>query len=133
MDPLTLGAVVAALVAKATDQAEDGAVSAASSALSRLVGWLRTKLDGDAGKSLQRVEDADSPSRLQALASEIDRRASTDEAFREELKAMVREAQDAGVDVRSASQVAWGHHNVQAANISDSDIRVTFGGDQPQQ
>jgi hypothetical protein len=131
MDPvsLSLGAVVAALVAKAADRTEDGVLDAASRAVSRLVGWLRGRLGGGQESPLVRVEEApDSAKRLSALAGEIDRVAQSDQGFRDELKALLREAQDAGVDVAAVSQVAWGNQNVQSANVTGSDIRVNYGG-----
>jgi Spy/CpxP family protein refolding chaperone len=130
MDPvsLSLGAVVAALVAKAADRAEDGVVDAAATALSRLVNWVRTHLGGGSHSPLERLTDApDSPSRIRALAEEIDQRASGDDQFRKELQALVEQAQSAGVDVASVSQVAWGDQNVQNANVTGSDIRVSYG------
>lgn len=105
---LTLGMVVASLVAKAMDIATDEAVDGGAGVLHRLVGWLREQLGGrdDSGKSaLARVEDApDSPSRLRELAAVVDERASADGEFRTGLEALVAEARSKGVSVGPITQ-----------------------------
>ena len=132
MEPISIGVIAAALIAEALDRAEDGVVDATTRALSKLVGWVRGKFAGDASVVLARVEDApDSPKRLTALAAAIDQRAGSDEGFRSELQALVRDAERDGVDVAAVTQQAWGNQNVQVANASGADIRVSYGGPAP--
>jgi hypothetical protein len=132
VEPISLGVIAAALIAKALDRAEDGVLDATTRALSKLVGWVRGKFSGDASDALARVEDApDSPKRLTALATTIDQRAQSDEGFRSELQALVRDAERDGVDVAAVTQQAWGNQNVQVANASGADIQVTYGHPAP--
>jgi hypothetical protein len=126
VEPASIGVIAAALYAKAFDRAEDG-VDATTRALSKLVAWIRGKFTGDASVTVARVADApDSPKRLTALAAAIDQQAQSDEGFRSELRALVHDAERAGVDVASVTQQAWGNQNVQVANHSGADIRVTY-------
>jgi hypothetical protein len=138
MEPvsLTLGAVAAALVAKAEDNAAEKAVEGAAGALRRLVSWLRERFAGDkdpaGARALARVEDApDSPSRIQELADVLEQRAETDGHFREVLKGLVAEARAAGVDVGTITQTVWGNQNVQNAGVTDSEIHVSYGQSPP--
>lgn len=133
MEPvsLTLGAIAAALVAKATDKATERAVEGGEGALARLVGWLRRRFSDDdqhddAHTALTRLEEVpDSPSRLQALAGVIDGRAEADPGFRAELEALVKQAHAAGMDVGTIVQTAWGDQNVQIGGVQGSSITVT--------
>lgn len=133
---MTLGAIAAALVAKAADKAAERAVEGGEGALARLVGWLRRRFSADeehdGATALAHVEEVpDSPSRLTALAEVLDRRAGADDGFRSELKALVDHALAAGVDVGSIAQTAWGHQNVQSAGVVDSEINVTYSQQPP--
>ena len=134
MEPvsLTLGAIAAALVAKAAERAVEGG----EGVLVRLVGWLRQRFSADdqheAQAALAHVEQVpDSPSRLQRLAEVIDRRAEADAGFRSELKALVKHAQAGGVDVGTIAQTAWGDQNVQIAGVEGSSINLTYGQPPP--
>lgn len=132
---LTLGAIAAALVAKASEKAAEEAVDSGAGALGRLVGWLRGRFNGDGtpedGEALARLQDApDSPSRVRELAAVLDRRAG-DHGFRTELQTVVDEAQAAGVDVGSIAQVAWGVGNVQIAGVVGSTVTTTHGQPPP--
>lgn len=134
MEPvsLTLGAVVAAMVAKAVGKAEDQAVEEGAGALRRMVGWLRERFTGGGdevgARALSRVEDApDSPSRTRELAEVLDQRSDADAEFRAALERLVTEARVEGVDVGSITQTAWGNQNVQTSGVANSEINVTFG------
>src|SRR4051812_113523 len=123
---LSLGAIVAALVAKAVGRAADDAVEGCESMLRRLVAALRERFAGagdePAREALTRVQEApDSPSRVEALAREIDQRAQTDRELRSELEALVAQARRGGVNVEQISQSAWGDQNAQAAGLVDSE------------
>lgn len=129
---LTLGAIAAALVAKASEKTAERAVEGGAGALGRLAGWLRRRLAADgaeeAAGALARVEDApDSPSRVRELTAVLDERADDEPGFRSELEALVEEACAGGVDVGSIVQTAWGNQNVQSGGIVGSEITVTYG------
>lgn len=132
VEPLTLGAIVAALAAKALERAEEKTVEEGEGVLRRLVEALRRRFsDGEeqaGAMALERLEDApDSPGRQRDLAQLLDERADAVPELRRELEAMVIEARDAGVDVESVSQLAFGNQNVQSAGLVDSEVNVTFG------
>lgn len=132
MEPVTLGVIVAALVAKALDRAEDHVVEDGEGVLRRVIGALRerfSRADDQAGKTaLERVEDApDSPTRVRELAILLDERAADDPALRSELQALVKQAHTAGVDIDSIVQVAVGDQNVQSAGLVGSDVNVSSG------
>jgi predicted metallo-beta-lactamase superfamily hydrolase len=134
MEPVswTLGAIVAALVAKSVDQAAERVVSGAAEALHRVTSWLRERFSGEkdeaGARALARVADApDSPSRARELAEVIDQRSASDPEFRTSLEALVTEARKAGVQVGSITQVARGNQNVQNAAIADSEIHISYG------
>ena len=134
MEPVssTLGAIAAALVAKAAERAVEGG----EGALVRVVGWLRQRFSGEgqheAQTALAYVEEVpDSRSRLGALAEAIDRRAAADAGFRSELEALVQQAQAGGVDVGSIAQRAWGDQNVQIAGVEGSSINFGYGQPPP--
>lgn len=132
VEPLTLGVIVAALVAKALDRAEDQAIEGGEGAIRRLVGLLRERFSGTqdeaASTALVKLEDVpDSPTLVRHLAEVVDQRADTDPGFRAELESLVREARSDGVDVDSIAQVAVGDQNVQSADLVDSDVNVSYG------
>jgi len=133
---LTLGAIGAALVAKAAEKAAERAVEGGEGALARLVSWLRVRFSAEAERegatALAGVEEVpDSPSRLKALAEVLDRRAEADGGFRSELQSLVDQAEADGVHVGSIAQTAWGSQNVQSAGIVDSEVNVTYGQPPP--
>lgn len=131
VDPVTLGVIVTALVAKLLDRAEDKVLDDGQGVLRRLVRTLRERFsrtdDQPAMVALERVEDApDSPTRMRELALLLDERAAGDPGFRGELEAFVREAERAGVDVDSITQTVWGDQNVVSNETTNSSITVAF-------
>jgi hypothetical protein len=133
---LTVGAVVAALVMKAAEKGGEELAEGASSVLGRMVNWLRVRFsrkhDEEASAALAKVEDVpDSPSRVKALASVLVRRAEADLEFRAELQRFVEQAENAGVEVKSITQSAFGDQNVQVADVHGSSINVSHGGTPP--
>ncbi len=133
---LTLGAVAAALVAKAVDRAEDTAVDDGAGVLGRVVGLLRERFSGRGDEpgstALGRVEDApDSPARVRELAVAVDQAVAADPVLRSGLEALVSEARRAGIDVESISQTAWGNQNVQTAGLVNSEVNVSYGSPPP--
>jgi hypothetical protein len=132
MEPVTLGMIVAALVAKASSRAEGRVIDEGEAALARLVGVLRRRFSGaddqQGTEALEHVELApDSPKLVGELAVLLNERAAGDPAFRGELEALVKDARAAGVDVNVVSQVATGEQIVQTAQVERSQITVTFG------
>lgn len=132
MEPVTLGVIAAALVAKALDRAEDRVVEDGEGVLRRLVGALRerfSRADDQAGMTaLKRVADApDNPTRERELAELLDERAAGDPVFHGELQALVKQARIAGVNVGSIIQVAVRDQGVQVAGLVGSKVNVTFG------
>lgn len=131
VEPVTLGVIAAALVAKALDRAEDDAVDAGEGALRRLIALVRDRFSGEkeaAGTALARVEDApDSPKRVRELAGVIDALADRDGGFRSELEGLIEEAQRSGVDVGRIVQTATGIQIAQVADVVDSTITISYG------
>lgn len=118
MDPesVSLGIVVAGLVAGVVDDAGQRLAVNAADLAGRLVERLRVSFDdvddAEGARALARVEDApDSPARLQALAEAIDRLA-VDASVRAELEAVVNEASLAGVDSPLVWQTVQGDRNI---------------------
>ena len=134
--PLSLGAIVATLVAKAAERAGDDAVEGGEHVLRRMVAALRARFSGagdePAGAALERVQEVpDSPSRVATLAAVIDERAQRDAQLRSELEALVAQARGSGVDVGAISQTVFGDQNVQTAGMVDSQVNVTYGPAEP--
>src|SRR5690348_15184366 len=132
MEPFTLGAIVAALGARALARAEDGAVDGGAGVLRKIVDVLRERFAGSEDEpgqqALVRLEEApDSPSRVSALAELVDSRAASSADLREELEALVKQARAAGVEVDSIEQTATGDNVVQNAGIANSQINVSQG------
>jgi hypothetical protein len=135
MDPISasLGGIAAALIGKATETAGSRLGESASSAVGRLVAWLRARFrdeqDEAGAHALAKVEDVgDSPRLLAELAAAIDRH-SADPAFRQELQQLVDDARGTTATT-STTQVVSGHGNVVAAHLTNSEVRVT-PADQP--
>lgn len=131
-DPITLGAIIAALIAKSVDRAEDGAVKTGAAvmrkALDTVRGWFSREDDEEGQQILEDLEKLpDSSALAGALAGVLDERAGRDPELRAQLEALKEEAQEAGIDVDSVVQVAVGDGNVQIANTNNSEINVNQG------
>lgn len=132
-DPITLGAIAAAIVTGAANQTGVDVTDGVRGAFGRVVNRLRQRFTDEApdDRALNVMELAqavpDSPSREQALAKVIDEHVDLYPQFRDELQRLVAEAASAGVDVTAISQSARGNQNVQAANVRDSTITVNLG------
>jgi hypothetical protein len=132
MEPVTMGAIVAALVAKALSRADDRVADGGEAVLGRLVDVVRRRFSGandrEGTEALEHVEFApDSPQLVGELAKLLDERVAGDPEFRGELEVLVKDARAAGIDVNAISQVAAGEQIVQNAQVEDSQITVTFG------
>lgn len=129
---MTVGAVVAALVAKASDRAVDATVEGGEGVLRGLVARLRRRFrdarDDEATQALALVERVpDSASLIAALASGVDRHVAADPGFGAELDDFVRRAREAGVRIWDVNQSAIGEQIVQNTGVTDSQINVTYG------
>jgi len=111
---MTLGAIIAALVARNAVARGRRTVDDDARVLDRLVGWLWRLVAADdptiGVAALARVEEApESHERLHDLAQLLSRRAIADGGFRSDLEALVDEATALGVDVNSITQMVWGN------------------------
>ncbi len=118
---LTLGAVVARLIARAEDRTVDATVAEVEGALRRLVDSVRTRFrkqgDTEAVEALALVEKAPDSERVIAkLAEAIDRHAA-DGSWRKQLEGLVAQAKASGVEINNISQVAHGNDTVQVADV----------------
>ena len=130
---LTLGGVVAALVMNAAEKGGGAVGSGVVAALSSVGKWLKARFrrddDADGARAVDTAEDAfDSPRARDRLAAVIDAKAAADQSFAEELRGLVKDAEAGGVDVQAITQTAWGSQISQNANIVDSTITTTIGG-----
>jgi hypothetical protein len=128
---LTLGGVVAGLVAKSVDVLSDRLVTGAANTLGRLVDRLRAQFDSHGDAEATRVLDElqavpDSPSRLKIFADTVDGHLR-DMGFRADLEGLVAELGAAGANVEQLVQSAWGNHITQIGSVRDSEVNVTYG------
>jgi hypothetical protein len=135
VEPITIGAIIAALIVKSQDKAIDATVEGGSKLLGGVVARLRSLLkrdtedDAPEQRLLDRVVDApDSPSRATELATALDARAAADPSFKTELERLSRDAVDAGIDAVAVTQQIFGDNNIQIANTSDSTISIDRRG-----
>jgi hypothetical protein len=130
VEPVSLGVIVAALLARALDRAEDAVADEGAGVLRRLVGVVRRRFS-DSGHeegllALDRVAEAPhNQKRVGALAALVGEYAGQDDNFRAELEGLVEQARLAGVDRGAISQVAAGDYNVQIGGIRNSSIELT--------
>jgi hypothetical protein len=130
VEPISIGVVVAALIAKALDRAEDGAVDSAVKVALKAVERLRARFSGDAEAEAALdglVNAPDSGRQQKALAGLLEARARESPDLLDELKAIVGEAEAAGVQIGPIEQVAEGDGNVQNAGIVGSQVNVGQG------
>ena len=136
MEPLTLGVVVAALVAGAAKKSGENLADAAKTAVGRLVGWLRDRFSRDddqpAAQALAKAQEYyDSDKARQQLAAVLDAHAAADLGFKAELERLVADAQQQGADVTTITQTVCGNQNVQNARVEGSTIIVSYGQTPP--
>lgn len=125
VEPISIGVVVAALMAKALNRAEDGVIDGAVQAAQKAVQALRQRFatDAEAEKALEGVVEApDSEKRQQALAKVLEIRAEESESLRGELRAVAEQIEAAGVTIGPINQTAIGDGNVQNAGVVNSQI-----------
>jgi hypothetical protein len=132
MEPITLGVIVAALVAKALDRAGDEVVDGGVGVLRHAVDSLRERFsregDQEARRALERLADVpDSPKLMRSFADLLDERAERSPELRVELETLVRDARGAGLDIDSITQTATGDGNVQIVGVDNSQVNVSQG------
>jgi hypothetical protein len=127
VEPVSAGVIVAALLAKALNRAEEGVLDGAVQFAGRAIEALRRRFSGDveAEKALEALADApDSGRREKALANLLEARAERSPELLDELQAIIEQAQEAGLKIGSIEQVADGDGNVQNAGNVNSQIHV---------
>jgi len=132
MEPVTLGVIVAALIAKALDRAEDEAVDRGVGVVRRAVSSLRERFsregDQEAQQALERLAEVpDSPKLMRTLGDLLDERAERSPEVRAELERLVKDAKSVGMDIGSITQTAIGDGNVQIAGLNNSQVNVDRG------
>jgi hypothetical protein len=134
VEPITIGVVVAALLAKALDRAEDATIDATGKGVQRLLSVLRHRADvepaGSIATTLPALESTpDSPKRVQALAEAVDATIDRSDELRSELEAVLDDLRRAGMSVGTVTQTADGDGNVQISGIQGSTINVGLSGE----
>jgi hypothetical protein len=129
VEPITLGVIVAALVAKALDRAEDETVDRGLGLMRHAVDSLRQRFlhegDHEAQQALERLADVpDSPKLVRSFAELLDERSERSPELRAELEALVGDMRSAGLDINSITQAAIGDGNVQIAGVNNSQVNV---------
>lgn len=124
-----MGLIIAALIAKAVDRAEDGAVDGGLTIGRRALDVLRARFAGEddkeAAQALERLAEApDSRKLIAAVGGLLEERANREPGLRAELEALIEEARQAGVDTAAIAQTAIGDGNVQVGGISDSEVNI---------
>jgi hypothetical protein len=131
MEPIsiTIGAAVAALLAKAWERTLDATADAGQATLQRLADRVRQRFaqesDDHALRALELVEQVpDSELLTGRLAGAIDHHAGIDPEFASELETLVSETKAAGVYVGQIKQTVMGNHNIQIGNATGSQINL---------
>jgi hypothetical protein len=127
VEPISVGVVVAALIAKALDKAEEGVIEGAGKAASRALETLKRRFSGDPGaeQALQRLaEEPGNQLRERSLAALLEERAAESVELREELARIAKQIERTGVSIGNVEQVAEGDENLQNAGIVNSQINL---------
>ena len=127
MEPMTIGVLVATLLAKTLDRAETGLIDGAMQVAQKALETLRKRFRGDseATKALEALaQTPDSKRREKALADLLEARAAHSPELLDELKTIVNEAETAGMTIGSIEQIIEGDGNVQIGGAQDSHIII---------
>ena len=130
MDPITIGAAVAGLIAKALGRAEDGVVDSAVKVAKGALAKLRQHFAGDTEveKALAEVEKRPkSGGREMVLAEILESRAADSPGVLEELKSILAEAKAAGVTIGPIKQIAVGTDIDQVSGLVNSTVTINKG------
>lgn len=136
VEPISVGVVVAALLAKALDRAEEGAVDRGVEAGRKAIQALRERFardgDAEADRAVEGLAEApDSGRREKALAVLLEERAAQSPELRDELRAIAAQIEGAGVAIGSVEQIAEGDSNLQIGGVSGSTIDIDRGRRRP--
>ena len=138
VEPISVGVIVAALLAKALNRAEDGVIDSGVEVARKAIEALRQRFSRDGDAEAEQALDGlaetpDSERREEALATLLEERAARSTDLHEELKAIIEQAEDAGMVIGSIEQVAEGDGNVQLGGISSSQINIGQSPRQPRE
>ncbi len=134
VEPVSVGVVVAALIAKALNRAEDGVIDSAAKAARKGLEALRRRFSDDPGaeQALQRLaEEPGNVLREQSLAALLEERAAESAELRSELQEIAGQIEGAGVRIGDIEQVAEGDGNVQNAGNVNSQVTINQGTSPP--
>lgn len=130
MEPVSVGALVAALIAKALDRTEDKAVDGAFEVGEAAVEALRQRFIGDPeveGAIEGVVTAPGDPDRSHALGAVLAERASSREEVLAQLRSIAERIEATGVQVGKLVQLAEGNGNVQVGRVDRSVINIGPG------
>jgi hypothetical protein len=136
VEPISVGVVVAALLAKALNRAEDGVVDGGFEVAQKAIERLRQRFsregDTEAAKALENLVDVPGgEGREKSLAALLEERAARSTELGNELKAIIEQGEEAGMAIGSIEQVAEGDGNSQVGGISNSEININQNPGQP--
>jgi hypothetical protein len=131
-----VGVIVAALLAKALNRAEDGAIDSGVEVARKAIEALRQRFSREGDAEAERVLDGlaetpDSERREKALAALLEEHAGKSAELREELESLAEQIEGAGVRIGDIKQEAEGEGIVQNAGNVNSQINVSQGARQP--
>jgi hypothetical protein len=126
---MTIGAIVASVIAKSADRAADAAVDGSEGAVRALVRKIRERFasagDDEAVAALELARAApDSATAVARFGQAIDRHAPEDSPFAAELHAWIDQTQAAGIQIGAVTQNATGDGNVQIGGLAAGQISV---------
>jgi hypothetical protein len=130
-EPFTLGAIVAALIAKSMSRVEDSAVQTGAEVLRKAVTTVRDWFAREGDKEGQQILDGlegmpESPALTGALSGVLDDRAERFPDLRSQLEALRNEAEEVGIEIRVNEQTAIGNGNIQI-EAQNSQVNVNRG------
>ncbi len=132
VEPVSVGMIVAALLAKALNRAEDGVVDSGVQVARKALEALRQRFsregDAEAEQALESLAEVpDSKRREEVLAVLLEDRAARSTELRDELKTIIEQGEGAGMVIGSIEQVAEGEGNLQLGGVSSSEININQG------
>ncbi len=129
VEPISVGVIVAALLARALNRAEDGAIDSGVEAARKAMKALRQRFslqeDAEAEQALEGLaKTPDSKRREEALGDLLEERAERSPELLDELKAIAEQIEGAEVQISDIKQEAKGTNVVQNAGNVNSQIKV---------
>jgi hypothetical protein len=132
VEPVSVGVIVAALLAKALNRAEDGVIDSGVEVARKGIEALRERFsrkgDTEAEQALESLaETPDSERRERVLAALLERRARESAELHEELNAIAEQIEETGVRIGDIKQEAKGTNIAQVAGNPGSQISINQG------